>query len=111
MNFSRCVMHRDFFVCPLSGGIFGGIVKVHTKDKEGLPMKQAQKWKICRHLTFGIYGALGIVLVLLATLTEQGQIREWTMRNLLNIYLVMSGWVALIGYQFRQKERSAKEKE
>lgn len=74
-------------------------------------MKQAKKWKICRHLTFGIYGALGIVLVLLATLTDQGQIREWTMRNLLNIYLVMSGWVALIGYQFRQKERSAKEKE
>lgn len=74
-------------------------------------MKQAKKWKLCRHLTFGIYGALGIVLVLLATLTDQGQIREWTMRNLLNIYLVMSGWVALIGYQFRQKERSAKEKE
>ena len=74
-------------------------------------MKQTQKWKLCRHLTFGIYGALGIVLVLLATLTEQGQIREWTMRNLLNIYLVMSGWVALIIYQFRQKERSAKEKE
>ena len=74
-------------------------------------MKQAKKWKLCRHLTFGIYGALGIVLVLLATLTEQGQIREWTMRNLLNIYLVMSGWVALICYQFRQKERSAKEKE
>ena len=74
-------------------------------------MKQAKKWKLCRHLTFGIYGALGIVLVLLATLTEQGQIREWTMRNLLNIYLVMSGWVALIIYQFRQKERSAKEKE
>ena len=74
-------------------------------------MKQAKKWKLCRHLTFGIYGALGIVLVLLATLTDQGQIREWTMRNLLNIYLVMSGWVALIIYQFRQKERSAKEKE
>ena len=74
-------------------------------------MKQAKKWKLCRHLTFGIYGALGIVLVLLATLTEHGQIREWTMRNLLNIYLVMSGWVALIIYQFRQKERSAKEKE
>lgn len=74
-------------------------------------MKQAKKWKLCRHLTFGIYGALGIVLVLLATLTDQGQIREWTMRNLLNIYLVMSGWVALICYQFRQKERSAKEKE
>lgn len=74
-------------------------------------MKQTQKWKLCRHLTLGIYGALGIVLVLLATLTDQGQIREWTMRNLLNIYLVMSGWVALIGYQFRQKERSAKEKE
>ena len=74
-------------------------------------MKQAKKWKLCRHLTFGIYGALGIVLVLLATLTDQGQIREWTMRNLLNIYLVMSGWVALIGYQFRQKEHSAKEKE
>ena len=74
-------------------------------------MKQAKKWKLCRHLTFGIYGALGVVLVLLATLTDQGQIREWTMRNLLNIYLVMSGWVALIGYQFRQKERSAKEKE
>ncbi len=74
-------------------------------------MKQAKKWKLCRHLTFGIYGALGIVLVLLATLTDQGQIREWTMRTLLNIYLVMSGWVALIIYQFRQKERSAKEKE
>lgn len=74
-------------------------------------MKQAKKWKLCRHLTFGIYGALGVVLVLLATLTDQGQIREWTMRNLLNIYLVMSGWVALICYQFRQKERSAKEKE
>lgn len=74
-------------------------------------MKQAKKWKLCRHLTLGIYGALGAVLVLLATLTDQGQIREWTMRNLLNIYLVMSGWVALIGYQFRQKERSAKEKE
>lgn len=74
-------------------------------------MKQAKKWKLCRHLTFGIYGALGVVLVLLATLTEQGQIREWTMRTLLNIYLVMSGWVALIIYQFRQKERSAKEKE
>lgn len=74
-------------------------------------MKQAQKWKFYRHLTFGIYGALGVVLVLLATLTDQGQIREWTMRNLLNIYLVMSGWVALIIYQFRQKERSAKEKE
>ena len=74
-------------------------------------MKQTQKWKLCRHLTLGIYGALGIVLVLLATLTDQGQIWEWTMRNLLNIYLVMSGWVALIGYQFRQKERSAKEKE
>ena len=74
-------------------------------------MKQAKKWKLCRHLTFGIYGALGVVLVLLATLTDQGQIREWTMRNLLNIYLVMSGWVALIIYQFRQKERSAKEKE
>ena len=74
-------------------------------------MKQAKKWKLCRHLTFGIYGALGVVLVLLATLTDQGQIREWTMRNLLNIYLVMSGWVALIGYQFRQKEHSAKEKE
>ena len=74
-------------------------------------MKQTQKWKLCRHLTLGIYGALGIVLVLLATLTDQGQIREWTMRNLLNIYLVMSGWVALIIYQFRQKERSAKEKE
>ena len=71
-------------------------------------MKQARKWKLYRHLTFGIYGALGVVLVLLATLTEQGQIREWTMRNLLNIYLVMSGWVALIIYQFRQKERSAK---
>lgn len=74
-------------------------------------MKQAKKWKLCRHLTFGIYGALGVVLVLLATLTEQGQIREWTMRTLLNIYLVMSGWVALIIYQFRQKERSAKKKE
>ena len=74
-------------------------------------MKQARKWKLYRHLTFGIYGALGVVLVLLATLTDQGQIREWTMRNLLNIYLVMSGWVALIIYQFRQKERSAKEKE
>ena len=74
-------------------------------------MKQAKKWKLCRHLTLGIYGALGVVLVLLATLTDQGQIREWTMRNLLNIYLVMSGWVALIGYQFRQKEHSAKEKE
>ena len=74
-------------------------------------MKQAKKWKLYRHLTLGIYGALGVVLVLLATLTDQGQIREWTMRNLLNIYLVMSGWVALICYQFRQKERSAKEKE
>ena len=74
-------------------------------------MKQAKKWKLCRHLTFGIYGALGVVLVLLATLTEQGQIRDWTMRTLLNIYLVMSGWVALIIYQFRQKERSAKKKE
>lgn len=74
-------------------------------------MKQAKKWKLCRHLTFGIYGALGVVLVLLATLTDQGQIREWTMGNLLNIYLVMSGWVALIIYQFRQKERSAKETE
>ena len=74
-------------------------------------MKQAKKWKLSRHLTFGIYGALGVVLVLLATLTDQGQISEWTMRNLLNIYLVMSGWVALIGYQFRQKERSAKKKE
>ena len=95
----------------MPGDTFGGIVKVHTKDKEGLPMKQAKKWKLCRHLTFGIYGALGVVLVLLATLTDQGQIREWTMRNLLNIYLVMSGWVALIIYQFRQKERSAKEKE
>ena len=74
-------------------------------------MKQAKKWKFYRHLTFGIYGALGVVLVLLATLTDQGQIREWTMGKLLNIYLVMSGWVALIIYQFRQKERSAKEKE
>ena len=37
-------------------------------------MKQAKKWKLCRHLTFGIYGALGVVLVLLATLTDQGQI-------------------------------------
>ena len=45
-------------------------------------MKQAKKWKLCRHLTFGIYGALGVVLVLLATLTDQGQISEWTMRTL-----------------------------
>lgn len=42
-------------------------------------MKQAKKWKLCRHLTLGIYGALGAVLVLLATLTGQGQISEWTM--------------------------------
>ena len=74
-------------------------------------MKQTQKWKLCRHLTLGIDGALGIVLVLLATLTDQGQIREWTMRTLVTGYLVLSGWVALIACQFRQKERSAKEKE
>lgn len=74
-------------------------------------MKQTQKWKLCRHLTLGIYGALGIVLVLLATLTDQGQIREWTMRTLVTGYLVLSGWVALIACQFRQKERSAEEKE
>lgn len=74
-------------------------------------MKQTQKWKLCRHLTLGIYGALGIVLVLLATLTDQGQISEWTMRTLVTGYLVLSGWVTLIVYRFRQKECSAKEKE
>lgn len=61
-------------------------------------MKQTQKWKLCRHLTLGIYGALGGVLVLLATLTDQGQISEWTMRTLVTGYLVLSGWVALICY-------------